>query len=198
MESLTANPVRLVAAIAVVAVLGGGMFIFKSTSSSSSGSSATSVPKLLHASAKHRHKPVTKTTAPKHTTRTRTHVHARPVHRTAVAPSGLPWSVQDALAHNSVVVVAVVTPKVPVDELTLAEAKAGAKSGKAGFVEVNAYSQKQIGPFDSVITVSANPAILVMRGPKAVTIQVPGYADRQSVMQAIDDARILRAATAAS
>ncbi|MFL5926359.1 MAG: hypothetical protein ACJ77E_05440 [Gaiellaceae bacterium] len=197
MQSLTANPVRLVAALAVVAVLGGGMFVLKSTRSGSSASSTTSQPRLLHTSAKHMHKPVTRTTA-QHGGKTRIHVNARPVHRTAVAPSGLPWAVQDALAHHPVVVVAVVTSKAPVDQLTLAEAKAGAHSGKAGFVEVNAYSQHQIGPFDSMITVSANPAILVMRGPKAVTIQVPGYVDRQSVMQAIDDARILRAATAAS
>jgi hypothetical protein len=96
-----------------------------------------------------------------------------------------------------VVVVAVVTDKTPVDQMTLAEARAGAKSARAGFVRVSAYSQRQIGPFDSVITVPSNPAILVMHGPKTVTMQVPGYADRQSVMQAVDDARILKAATAA-
>jgi hypothetical protein len=201
MQSLTANPVRLVAAIAVVAVLGGGFFILTSTRGGSSGS--TSEPQLLHQSTglTHRHKPVahkptTRTTATKHPGARR--AHARPVHRTSVAPSGLPWSVQDALAHNAVVVVAVVSPKVPVDELTLAEAKAGASQGNAGFVEINAYNQTQIGPFDSVIATSANPAILVLHGPKDVSIQVPGYADRQSVMQAVDDARMLRAAATAN
>ncbi len=198
MQSLTANPVRLVAAIAVVAVLAGGMLVLKSTRGGSGSSSSTAGPQLLHPSAKGLHKPAAKTTAAKHVAKNGTRGHSRPVHRTAVAPTGLPWSVQDALAHNSVVVVAVVSSKVPVDDLALAEAKAGAKSGKAGFVRVNAYSQKQIGPFDSVITVSSNPAILVMRGPKAVTIQVPGYADRQSVVQAIDDARILKATAAAT
>jgi hypothetical protein len=192
MQAVTANPVRLVALIAVVAVLGVGMFIFTTTRSGSA--SSTSEPQLLHKSIGHRHKPVVHRTAPTHATHTRTHVKANPVHRTALAPSGLPWSVQDALAHNSVVVVAVVTPKVPVDTLALAEAKAGASSAKAGFVQVNAYKQSQIGPFASVITVSANPAILVMRAPKAVTIQVPGYADRQSIEQAVDDARITKPA----
>ena len=194
MQSLTANPARLVAVVAGVAVLAGGMLVFKTTRGGPSTASSET-PHLLHQSVglAHAHKPATAT----HVAMRGNHPHTRAVHRTAVAPSGLPWKVQDALSHNSVVVVAVVTSKTPVDQMTLAEAQAGAKSAKAGFVRVNAYSQRQIGPFDSVITVSANPAILVMHGPKTVTLQVPGYADRQSVMQAVDDARILKATTAA-
>jgi hypothetical protein len=196
MQSLTANPTRLVALIAGVAVLAGGLFVFKMTGGGSS-SAASSSPTLLHTSVLHKHAPsVHGRSTPTHVTR-KAPQHARPaVHRTAVAPSGLPWSVQDALAHNPVVVVAVVSPKVPIDALSLAEAKAGAKSEKAAFVEVNAYSQKQIGPFASVITLSSNPTILVMRAPKDVTLQVPSYVDRQSIMQAIDDARITKPAPA--
>jgi hypothetical protein len=216
MQFAAANPARLVAILAVAAVVGGGFFVFKATQGSSSTS--PSQPKLLHAStgsglahlhAPGAHKTVTHTrmkhvtpaqTTPghtaKHTTAKAVHRPAA-VHRAAVAPSGLPWSVANALKRSPIVVVAVISPKSIVDEYALAEAKAGAKLQHAGFVEVNAYSQRQIAPFDSTITVSANPAILIMKRPTQVTLQMPGFADRASVEQAIDDARISASAPTA-
>ena len=146
MQSLTANPVRLVAAIAVVAVLAGGMLVLKSTR----GGSARLVRDGRAAAAAYLGEAPARAGGEDDGGEARREERGArtlrgPVHRTAVAPTGLPWSVQDALAHNSVVVVAVVSPKVPVDEMALAEAKAGAKSGKAGFVQVNAYARSRSG-----------------------------------------------------
>jgi hypothetical protein len=190
MQLAAANPVRLVALVGVIALLGGGMLVFKTTTS---GSSSESTPTLLHQSTGHH---VT------HPPQARTHGSAKPVHHgahrpaakpkphPAVAANGLPWAVAHALAREKVVVVAVVTPRSHVDGLALAEAKAAAAKSQVGFVQVNAFQQSQIGPLASKLTVDSNPAILVLRRPMDVSIQISGFADRDSIVQAISDARV--------
>ena len=39
-------------------------------------------------------------------------------------------------------------------------------------------------------TLDSNPAILVLRRPMEVSIQISGFADRDSIVQAVDDARV--------
>ena len=191
MQQLAANPVRLVALVGVLAVVGGGMFVLKTTRGGSS--SGTAEPKLLHTSAPHRHKPVTAkpvTAKPAHAKSV-----ARRRHHPAVAANGFPWTVAHALVKSPVVVVAIVSPKSRVDDVALGEAKAGAAKADAGFVQVNAYQQAQIGPLASKIQIASNPAILVMRRPTEVSIQIAGFADRDSIAQAVDDARHAAAPT---
>jgi hypothetical protein len=192
---LAANPVRLVALVGVLAVLGGGMFVFKATQG---GSSASAEPTLLHTSAKGR-KPV-HTTKPKPVaTKPGTHKPAaRPKHHPAVAANGLPWSVARALVRNPVVVVAVVAPGSHIDDVALGEAKAAAAQTNAGFVQVNAFAQAQIAPLASKVQITSSPAVLVMKRPTDVTIQIAGWADRDSIAQAVDDAREAAATSATS
>jgi hypothetical protein len=192
MQQLTANPVRLLALVGVLAVLGGGMVVFKSTQGGSSSEAAA--PKLLHQSARSltHHKPVTK---PKPVTGTHKPVAAKPKPHPAVAANGYPWVVAHALVKNPVVVVAIVSPNSDVDEVALSEAKAGAEKANAAFVQVNAYQQSQIGPLASKVQITSNPAILVMKRPTEVTIQIAGFADRESIAQAVDDARYATATT---
>lgn len=189
MQLAAANPVRLVALVGVVALLGGGMLVFKMATG---GSSTESVPALLHQSVGHRVKPkphVSKLVI--HKPVKTTHKPAvKPRHHPAVAGNGLPWALAHALAREKVVVVAVVSPKSHVDGLALAEAKAAALKSGAGFVQVNAFQQSQIGPLASKITLDSNPAILVLRRPMEVSIQISGFADRDSIVQAVDDARV--------
>ena len=195
MQQLAANPVRLVALVGVLAVVGGGMFVFKTTQGG--GSSATAQPKLLHTSAPHRHTPVTAKPKPV----AAKPAHAKPVARAkpkphpAVAANGFPWAVAHALVKTPVVVVAIVSPNSRVDDVALGEAKAGAAKADAGFVQVDAYKQAQIGPLASKIQITSNPAILVMRRPTEVSIQIAGFADRDSIAQAVDDARYAAAST---
>jgi hypothetical protein len=189
MQLAAANPVRLVALVGVIALLGGGMLVFKMTKG---GSSSPSTPTLLHQSVGHHVKP--KPHVQKHVTAKPVHgAHkpaAKPKPHPAVAGNGLPWAVAHALAREKVVVLAVVTPRSHVDGLALAEAKAAALKSGAGFVQVNAFQQSQIGPLASKITLDSNPAILVLRRPMEVSIQISGFADRDSIVQAVDDARV--------
>ena len=195
MQQLAANPVRLVALVGVLALVGGGMFVFKATQSGSS-SSDSSAPTLLHQSAPKHHKPVT--TKPVTANPGHKPVAVKPKPHPAVAANGFPWTVAHALVKNPVVVVAIVSPQSAVDEVALGEAKAGAEKANAAFVQVNAYKQSQIGPLASKVDITSNPAILVMRRPTLVSIQIAGFADRESIAQAVDDARVAAAATPAT
>ncbi len=185
MQLAAANPVRLVAVVGVLALLGGGMFVFKATQGGSS--SASQQPTLLHTSVRHHH-PVTK---PKPVaTKPKPHKPVvRPTHHPAVAANGLPWSVAHALVKHPVVVVAVVAPGSRIDQVTLSEAEAAAAQTNAGFVKVNAYVQAQIAPLASKVSITSAPAVLVMKRPADVTIQINGWADRDSIAQAVADAR---------
>jgi hypothetical protein len=191
MQQLAANPVRLLALVGVLAVLGGGMVVFKSTQGGSS-STESDAPKLLHQPTG-QHKPVTK---PKPVASTaHKPVAVKPKPHPAVAANGYPWVVAHALVKNPVVVVAIVSPGSDVDEVALSEAKAGADKANAAFVQVNAYKQNQIGPLASKVQITSNPAILVMKRPTQVSIQIAGFADRESIAQAVDDARYAAATT---
>lgn len=190
MQFAAANPIRLVALVGVVALLGGGMLVFKATQAGSS--SVSHEPTLLHTSAKH-HRSVTK---PKpHATKPKHGPAVRPKHHPAVAANGLPWSVAHALVKDPVVVVAVVAPGSRIDQVALSEAKAAAAETNAGFVQVNAYAQAQIAPLASKVQITSSPAILVMKRPTEVSIQIDGWADRDSIAQAVDDARDATATT---
>jgi hypothetical protein len=99
MQLAAANPVRPVALVGVLAVLGGGMFVLKSTQGGG-GSATADTPTLLHTTAKHR-QPVTK---PKPVA-TKPGGHkpvVRPKHHPAVAANGFPWAVAHALVKNPV------------------------------------------------------------------------------------------------
>jgi hypothetical protein len=177
MQLAVENPVRLAALVGAVAVLGGGLFVLKATKSGEGASAAE--PKLLHTSignrSKHRPKP-----------------GQRAVHRTPVATNGLPRAVAVALARHSVVVVSVVAPRGRVDKLALREAEAGAAAGNAGFVRINAFRQADVVPLQAKVSVRGNPALIVMRRPADVSIQIEGFVDRGTIVQAIADARLPR------
>jgi hypothetical protein len=174
------NPVRLVAIVGVVAALGAGIFVLKSAKGG--GSDTASESTLLHTSVGHRVKPKP---------------HARPAHRTTPKPvpvlfpatAGFPRSVRVALAKNPVVVISVVAPRGRVDDLAYREAIAGAQASHAGFVRINAYRQAEIAPLEAKVDVRGNPALIVMKRPAVVSIQIDGFADRATVIQAVTDAR---------
>lgn len=114
----------------------------------------------------------------------------KPVLPSPVAPNGLPRAVAAALLRNPVVVVSVVAPGSRVDELALAEARAGAALAGAGFVRLNAYRQAEIAPLAAKTPLRTNPAVLVLRRPAYVTLSILGFADRDSVAQAAANARL--------
>jgi hypothetical protein len=174
------NPVRLVAIIGVVAALGAGIFVLKSAKGG--GSDTASQSTLLHTSVGHRVKPKPHPKpAPAHRT--------RPKHVLSAATAGFPRSIRVALAKHRVVVISVVSPRGRVDDLAYREALAGAQASHAGFVRINAFRQAEIAPLDAKVDVHGNPALIVMKRPAAVSIQIDGFADRATVIQAVADAR---------
>lgn len=107
----------------------------------------------------------------------------------AVAANGLPMPVATALQTNRVVVVALFTPSSAIDELALAEAQAGAKAAKAGFVAVNVLREGQGRAIARLLGVTDSPTLLVYRAPGTLAFRLDGFADLDTVAQAALDAR---------
>jgi hypothetical protein len=172
-----ANPVRLVALVGGVAVLAAGMLVLKTTQGGAGTTAAE--PKLLHTTIGAHRRPV--------------HRHAptrpKPVDRSPVAANGFPRAVADALVKHAVVVISVVAPRGQVDELAYREARAGAAASGAGFVRINAFRESEIAPLQAKLAISGNPALIVMRRPADVSIQINGFVDRDTIVQAVADAR---------
>src|SRR5580765_1989635 len=121
MQFAAANPVRIVALVGVLALLGGGMFVVKATQGGGGGSTTADTPTLLHTTTKHVLRPHPVATKPA------AHRHVvRPKHHPAVAANGFPWAVAHALVKHPVVVVAIVAPHSRIDQIALGEAKAAA------------------------------------------------------------------------
>jgi hypothetical protein len=134
---------------------------------------------------------VTKTThATKTHTTTKTHVtkrHAAPVR---IARHGLPMKVALALTKHRVVVVSLSMPGVALDELAQRESEAGAKATSAGFVSLNVVKQREGGPLLTKLGVEDTPAVLVVRRRgSSVFAKLQGFVDRETVEQAVADAR---------
>jgi hypothetical protein len=98
---------------------------------------------------------------------------------------GLPAEVATALRTHELVVVALYDPQARVDQISLAEASAGAKAADAGFVPLNVLRQRQAGPLMRQLGVLPDPAVLVYRRPGDVVARFDGFADRDTVAQAV-------------
>ena len=116
---------------------------------------------------------------------------ATPKRRQAVT-KGVPTPLLSALAHHAVVVLALVTPKSNVDQLTLAEAKAGASAARAGFVTISVSNNAQVAALSGLVGSSADPqnrlldapAVLVFQRPQALYVRLNGYVDADTIEQA--------------
>jgi len=180
-----------------VLVLGAGGFLFLGHGSSPSTAPARAI-KPLHpvhkqtARAKAALAPPKLKLAPKSS--------QAPKRRPAVT-NGVPTPLASALAHHAVVVLALVTPKSKVDQLTLAEAKAGASAANAGFVTINVSSNAQVAALSALVGSSADPqnrlldapAVLVFQKPQSLYVRLNGYADADTIEQAAVNAAPLSA-----
>jgi hypothetical protein len=98
---------------------------------------------------------------------------------------GLPAEVAAALRTHELVVVSLYDPQARVDQISLAEASAGAKVAHAGFVPLNVLGQRQAGPLVRQLGVLPDPAVLVYRRPGDLVARFDGFADRDTVAQAV-------------
>ena len=93
-----------------------------------------------------------------------------------------------ALRKHSVVVVSLTTPRGEDDQFTRAEALAGAREMKVGYVGIDVFHQRSGTAILRKLGVVDTPEILVVRRPGTITSQFKGFVDRDVVVQAVADA----------
>lgn len=102
--------------------------------------------------------------------------------------SGFPLPVDRALRRHRVVVVVVYMPGAGVDSVVRAEARAGARRSRAGFVAISALSEPLVRPLVARTGVLPDPAVVIVKRPGIVTAML-GVTDRETVAQAVAQAK---------
>ena len=118
------------------------------------------------------------------------------VAKTQPAVDGMPAALSAALARHSVVVVSLVVPGAPVDEMALQEAKAGSREAGAGFVRISTADNDDVQALSTLVGSSAEarnrlldaPATLIFRRPRELYVRINGYIDADTVAQAAENA----------
>jgi hypothetical protein len=106
----------------------------------------------------------------------------------AALASGLPAQIADALGKHAVVVVSLYNPYSEVDGIAFAEARAGAQLANAGFVPLSVLSQSQAEKLTETLGLLPDPGILVYIRPGALAARISGFADKETVAQAAQNA----------
>ena len=108
----------------------------------------------------------------------------KPVLNPVVPATGFPLAVDKALRKHSVVVVSLVVPGARVDELSAAEAQAGAKLGGAGYLALNVLNEDVARALLAKLDVLGDPSVLVLTRSGEVALELAGFVDRETVAQA--------------
>jgi hypothetical protein len=178
-----------VAGLCVLA-LGAGFFLMSRGQESSQAATGLSTQQLVQRAAAKRKtvstkKAAAKTTAPKRS--------AAPKPKPRIDRTlnvGLPSTISSAFWGRKVVVVALYAPDVPLDEMAVAEARAGASAAGVGFVALNVLQESQARPLTKLLGVLEDPGVLVFRRPGDLFLRLSGYADQQTVAQAARNAAL--------
>jgi hypothetical protein len=194
-------PTRAIAPAIALAVLGGivASFMVYRTLPSGAESSVTVTPKLNKAPVR---KQVTKAKV-KAPAKPRPKAKAKPaavptapVRKAVEAPkgdpvdkNGLPLVLSRMLAQHPVTVVALYDPAAAIDEMALAEARAGATEVKAGFLALNIRNESQVRPLAQLLGVLESPSVLVYERPNTLFLRLNGFSDRATIAQAAANAR---------
>jgi hypothetical protein len=101
---------------------------------------------------------------------------------------GLPPDLAHALRAHEVVVVSVYDPQARVDKTARAEASAAAALTHTGFVPLSVLDQRQAGALMRQLGVLADPAVLVYLRPGKLVARFDGFADRDTIAQAVTNA----------
>jgi len=169
-----------------VLVLGVGGFLMLGHGSGSSAAPVHQIAPLHHAR-KHTSQAKAALAPPKLAIKT-----AKAARQQPTVVNGVPTPLANALKQHSVVVLALVSPAATVDQLALAEAKAGAATAKAAFVTINVSNNAQVAALSALVGPSANPqnrlldapAVLVFQQPHSLFVRLNGYVDAATVSQA--------------
>jgi hypothetical protein len=196
MEKLS-PPVRIFALVAALAAVGGMLFVF------TAGRGATPEPELAAplpaaAAAKPAKAAAVKTPAAKAKAQApakakaatpKAPAKAAPLNAVRKLPrTGFPIAVDRALGRHRVVVVSLVVPGSPIDELAAGEAKAGAKLGGAGYLALNVLNESVAHAVLAKLEGSKQPSVLVFKQSGEVALALDGFVDRETVAQAAANA----------
>lgn len=179
-----------VAGLCVLA-LGAGFFLMSRGQESSQAATGLSAQQLVQRAAAKRKtvspkKAAAKTTAPKRSVAPK----PKPKRVDHTLNAGLPSTISSAFWGRKVVVVALYAPDVPLDEMSVAEARAGASAAGVGFVALNVLQESQARPLTKLLGVLEDPGVLVFRRPGDLFLRLSGYADQQTVAQAARNAAL--------
>lgn len=104
----------------------------------------------------------------------------------------IPNPVHLQLDHYPRVVVGFYNPHSPVDQLTMAEARAGAAAMHVSFVAVSILNNSVAGPLTALLPAGQllpNPGFVIYKRPGTLIYRSDGYLIRAGVEQAIQDTR---------
>jgi pyruvate/2-oxoglutarate dehydrogenase complex dihydrolipoamide acyltransferase (E2) component len=107
---------------------------------------------------------------------------------TAALNAGLPLPLARALGQHNVVVVSLYNPYSEVDGIAFAEARAGAQLAGSGFVPLNVLSTAEVGKLTELLGLLPDPGVLVYTRPSTLVIKLSGFADKETVAQAVQNA----------
>jgi hypothetical protein len=192
MEKLS-PPVRIFALVAALAAVGGMLFVFTS-GRGAAVEADLALPPMAAATAKPKAPAVHKTAAAKAAAKAkpatpRARVKAAPKKVVPkLPPTGFPLAVDRALANHKVVVVSLVVPGSPIDELAAGEAKAGAKLGGAGYLALNVLNERVAHALLTKLDGTKEPSVLVFKHSGDVALALEGFVDRETVAQAAANA----------
>jgi hypothetical protein len=171
--TLSTRQLQLVGLLVLVVVAAAGYMVV-SKHKTSTPSTASSTPAV---------------TTPARTTPTPSKAHSHTVAPAKLATHGLPVSVALALRKHSVVVVSLTTPRGQDDEFAALEAAFAAGATKAGYVNIDVFSQRSGTAILHKLGIVDTPAILVVKRPGVIYSDFKGFVDRDVVAQAVLDAR---------
>jgi hypothetical protein len=169
--------------------------------------SVTSSKAIKHhpfgAGAKTTHKPATPSATPRTHKAAKTATPAKPqakpapveskpmIDRAAIKAArdaGLPEPLAQAFGRYRTVVVSLYDPYSQVDGISFAEAKAGAALAGVGFVPLSVLSQPQVGKLTEQLGLLPDPGVLVYVRPGTLAAKISGFADKETVAQAAQNA----------
>lgn len=112
----------------------------------------------------------------------------KPVVNPVVPPTGFPVVVDKALRKNAIVVVSLTVPGARVDELAAAEAESGARLSGAGFLALNVLNESVARAVLAKLGGSEDASVLVLKRSGEVALALSGFADRETIAQAVANA----------
>jgi hypothetical protein len=177
---------RIIALVGLLCAcaLGSAALLLARHASSKTASPPT--PALHHA------KPAAVTSMPREHPSLKRTVTVTPKPKEIVVTSNgrVPSAVAAALKNHFIVVAALYAPDGATDPTAVAEAQAGARLAGVGFVKLDVLDETVASQLARVSDKLSDPAVLVFERNGSVAVHIEGFADRDVVAQAAENAAL--------